>query len=148
VLGGEVPDLQSTPCGECRGAFAAGDEVVWDAWHPDDPRLAAYPYHRRCAQRVLPPALPTDQNRTCGLCGQDLTDSEWTQAFAALHARFLQPKAATDVLPVVAWRLAEREPSRRWVPDHLNCLLERVSRSSSTAGGLPGKVVSPDEQVG
>jgi hypothetical protein len=147
VLGGEVPDLETTPCGGCQGVFAGGDDVVWDAWHPGDPRLAAYPYHRRCAAGVMPPAEPDGMSRTCGLCGQDLTDAEWAAALAALHARFAAPKATSGQLPAVAWRLVEREPARAWTPDHLSCLLGRVGRSGP-AMGLPGKVVSPDDQAG
>lgn len=144
MLGGEVPDLATTPCGGCGGALGADDDVVWDAWYAGDPTLAAYPYHRACAGAVLPPAEADADMRRCGLCGAALSDAELEVALRDLRARFEQPKVSPPGPPQVVWRLAAREP-RRWVPEHFACLLAKVERTRPLPG-LPGKVISPGQE--
>lgn len=122
MLGGETPDLATTPCPACDRPIAE-DEVVWDAWHGTDLRLAALPYHRACAADLLPPADPDAGMRACGICGEPLGKGQLEEAFAALHARFTAAKGVAAAADVV-WRLAEREP-RRYVTEHLSCLLKR-----------------------
>lgn len=120
MLGGETPDLATTPCPACAQAIAE-DEVVWDAWHGTDLRLAALPYHRRCAGELLPPRKLEDGMRACGICGGDFSDRQLVAAFTALHRRFEVAKGVAAAEDVV-WRLAERSP-RRFVAEHLSCLL-------------------------
>jgi len=148
VIGGEVPDLRTTPCGGCREPFGPDDDVVWDPWHTGDARLAAQPYHRDCAGAVLPLAGEADLERVCGLCHQPLGEREWALAVGELRARVEAAKVAPGTLPAVAWRLIAREP-RRWSPDHLACLLDRAGRGGPAPGaepdgGLPGRVARPD----
>ena len=148
MIGGEVPELETTPCGGCAQPFGDGDDVVWDPWHAGDARVAAQPYHRGCADDVLPLAGEAALERVCGLCHPPLTDAEWARAVGELRARVEVAKVAPGTLPSVAWRLASRAP-RRWVADHLSCLLERAGRGGAPAqpdaGALPGRVARPDE---
>jgi len=102
-------------------------DVVWDAWHLGDPRIAAMPYHRACATRILPPAEVTPAMRRCGICDEPLVDDVLAEAFAALHARFTAAKGSV-LTQVVTWRLAGREPARRYVAEHFQCILGKLAR--------------------
>jgi hypothetical protein len=125
MLGPEAPDLDETPCVAC-GERVLAAEVVWDAWHTGDSRLAALPYHRRCAGEVLPPVEPSDSMRACGRCGEALTPAVLSAALAALHQRFEAAKGSL-VSPEVVWRLKERHP-RLYVPEHFACVLAAATR--------------------
>jgi len=147
MFGGEVPDLEATPCGRCGERVDPAD-VVWDPWHQGDRQLAALPYHRACAGDVLPPAEPPaagDPLRVCGICGRDLGPA-FAPAFAALQARFARPEAP-KAPPEVVWRLAGREP-RRWAAEHFACLLRKVEASARERplGGLPSVVINPERE--
>ncbi|MGE0708415.1 MAG: hypothetical protein AB7N76_19070 [Planctomycetota bacterium] len=137
MFGGVAPDLDETPCVAC-GERVAPDEVVWDAWHQGDRRFAALPYHRRCAQDVLPPREPDEAMRRCARCGQELAPEVLAAALEALAARFRAAKGSL-ASPDVVWRLAGRDP-RRWVPEHFACVLAAVRRgpiAGPVAGALP-----------
>lgn len=121
MLGGETPDLATTPCPVCAQPIAE-DDAVWDAWHGTDLRLAALPYHRACAAERLPPRQLEDGMRACGICGGAFSDRELVAAFGALHRRFEAAKGVAAAEGVV-WRLAERSP-RRFVAEHLSCVLD------------------------
>lgn len=123
MLGGAIPDLATTPCPACEKLVEI-EAVVWDPYHKGDRQLSALPYHRACASELLPPLEPTEAMRTCGLCSQRFTDTEFEAAFAALHDRFRRAKPEV-VTPVVAWRLVSREP-REFLAEHFRCLLDKV----------------------
>jgi hypothetical protein len=136
VLGAEVPDLDQTPCPVCDDPIPA-DEVVWDPYQGRDPRLAALPYHRRCAGDVLPPAEPDAEMRRCAICKVELVGEEWITAWAALHARFETAQVASTGMPAVVWRVASRDPSRAYVPEHFACLMDKLGLQKLP--GLPPK---------
>ena len=135
MFGGEIPDLETTPCQRCGEPVAEGD-AVWDAWHQGERRFAALPYHRACADEILPPPTPSEEHRRCPLCEQAIDAVVLAAAFAQLHDRF---RAATPSLrtPDVVWRLDRRQPSRVYVAEHFTCVLTRATRRTD-ADGLPG----------
>lgn len=143
MFGGVTPELSETPCPGCgepwSDAELAGEGVVWDPYHLADRQLAALPYHARCATAILPPAEPSAEMRTCGRCGEEIAAKEFEPAFQALHERFQAAKGSLAT-PQVAWRLAEREPARRYLAEHFACILNAIQRP------LPG--LPPSEEEG
>lgn len=137
MFGGAIPNLSETPCASCGASWSAteltGEGVVWDPYHLADRQLAALPYHARCATTLLPPAEPSADMRTCGRCGEEIAPEDFAPAFQALHARFSAAKGSLAT-PQVAWRLAEREPARRYRAEHFACILNAIQRPPP---GLP-----------
>lgn len=126
MYGGEVPELDRTPCPVC-GERIAADEAVWDPYHTGERRWAALPYHRACAGDVLPPPEPGREMRRCARCGEELAPEVLAEAFAALLRRFEAPTAPAAT-PEVVWRLAERAP-RRYLPEHFRCVLGALGKA-------------------
>lgn len=130
MLGGEVPSLEETPCEGCGEPFAAGQAVLWDPWHPKDPRLAALPYHEACAGPILPPEEPPAAMLRCGRCEQALENPE--AELAGLRERFRSARQVKPS-PTVVWRVVGREP-RAYQAEHFACLLAAVKRKPPREG--------------
>lgn len=123
MYGGAIPDLATTPCLGCDQPVDEAD-VVWDPYHRGDRQLCALPYHRACADSLLPPAEPTEAMAACQICSEPFGEESLAAAFAGLHARFGLAKAEVAT-PEIVWRLAGRDP-RVFLAEHFACLLGTV----------------------